>query len=115
MKTPELLHYDLVRQMSSLQNGVMTYYRLFITLNRNDRDHFGTVLFELCEVFCDALEADYPEQSAKMKEVANLLCDLDSCDPREAPGDCEYQDTFLAIFDTISEIKVGADIDYSEL
>ena len=36
-KTPVQLHYDLTRQMSSFQNGVMTYYRLFITLDRNDR------------------------------------------------------------------------------
>lgn len=113
-KTPEQLRHDLTRQMSSFQNGVMTYYRLFITLERNDRNHIGTALFELCNVICEALETDYPDQSARMNYVSELLCDLDFCDPREVPGDCEYQDTFLSIFDAISEVKIGADIDYSE-
>lgn len=114
-KTKEELRHDLIRQMSAFQNGIMTYYRLFTTLERNDRFHFGEVLSELCDVICGALATDYPDQSEKMNAVAESLCELDACDPHKIPGDCEYHDTFLSIFDAIGEIKAGADIDYSEL
>lgn len=50
-----------------------------------------------------------------MNVVEVSLCELDACDPHEIPGDCEYHDKFLSIFDTISEIKTDADIDYNEL
>lgn len=111
----EELRHDLIRQMCAFQNGVMTYYRLFTTLDRNDRLYFGSVLFELCVVIGAALEADYPDQAGQMIVVEDSLCELDICDPHEIPGDCEYHDKFLSIFDTISEIKTKADIDYDEL
>lgn len=111
----EELRHDLIRQMCALQNGVMTYYRLFTTLDRNDRIYFGSVLFELCVVIGAAIKADYPDQAGQMIVVEDSLCDLDACDPHEIPGDCEYHDKFLSIFDAIGEIKAGADIDYSEL
>lgn len=114
-KTREELRRDLIRHMSAFQNGVMTYYRLFTTLERNDRFHFGEVLSELCGVIIDALESDYPDQADEMNVVAESLCELDACDPHEIPGDCEYHDYFLSILDAISEIKAGADIDYNEL
>lgn len=47
--------------------------------------------------------------------MSESLCELDTCDPHEIPGDMEYHDTFHSIFDAISEIKADADIDYSEL
>lgn len=114
-KTREELRHDLIRQMCAFQNGVMTYYRLFTTLDRNDRFYFGSVLFELCGVIVDALKTDYPDQAKQMYVVEVSLCELDAFDPHEIPGDCEYHDKFLSIFDTISEIKTEADIDYSEL
>lgn len=114
-KTKEELRHDLIRQMCAFQNGVMTYYRLFTTLDRNDRLYFGSVLFELCGVIGAALKADYPDQAEQMNVVAESLCELDACDPHDIPGDCEYHDVFRSIFDAISEIKAGADIDYREL
>jgi len=107
--------YDLIRQMSSFQNGVMTYYRLFRTLDRNDRFHFGEVLSELSSVIHDNLTSDYPDQAEKMDEVSESLCYLDACNPHEIPGDVEFHDIFLSIFDAIGEIKAGAGIDYDEL
>lgn len=110
--TNEKWRRDLERQMWALQNGLMTYYRLFDTVNRPDRFHIGEMAFELSNVLQASLEEEYPEAAQLMNEVSELLCELDSCKPHEIPGDCEQHDTFLIIFDLISRIKAIAEIEF---
>ena len=93
-----------IGQLCALQTGVMSYYHLFETVGRADRFAIGKLVYEMASLLPDYFEEDSDEYNL-LNGLFGPLCDLDSCDPHSVPGDCEYQDYFIKIFDILGHLK----------
>lgn len=92
---------DYAMPITCFQDGLMTYYHLFDTVNENDRFNIGQMLWHMSldlELFTD----DYPEAEALTEQIQEDLTELDAADPKK---DLTYQSLFSDIFVQLGRIR----------
>lgn len=91
---------ELQRILMSFQNGLMTYYHLYDTVNNNDRFNIGWMIHEI-GIWLEESLKDYPEALELCKEMEESLFDLDSYDHESI----DYQTVFADAFNSIGRIR----------